>query len=168
MGGLALLNPGRYQVTFVAQDWFQFLIPALIAIPAIALFQGLVYAYLLQGLGLLIRQPVWLAITIALTTGLLSQLGQPASVIIGMIAISTAWLMVWIVLQNQGIELLLGLCMAQSALSLLVLTSPDAPAAFPALLLRVDPIPDLAAIITRLMTMALFYGICLGLPWQRR
>ncbi|NJN20606.1 MAG: hypothetical protein HC812_04650 [Leptolyngbya sp. RL_3_1] len=167
IGALALLSPGRYQVTFVAQDWFQFLIPALIAIPAIALFQGLVYAYLLQGLGLLIHKPTRLAIVMALIQGLSSQIGQPPNILVFASVIALAGFVAWIVLENQGIELFLGICIARLALMFLVLRSPDAPAPFPTVLQRTDAGLDLIGVITLLVTMALFYGICLGWPWQR-
>ncbi len=168
IGGVALLEPDRYQVTFVAQDWFLFLIPALIVIPAITLFQGLVYAYLLQGLGLLIRKPARLTIAIALLSGLFSLLGQPSMPSVALMTTGFTGFMVWIVLQNQGLELLLGLMAAMNGLQFLVLKLPDAPGPFPTILQRVEATPDLTSRITLLITTALFYGICLDWPWQRQ
>lgn len=168
IGGLTLLEPDRYQVTFVAQDWFLFLIPALVTIPIMALFQGLVYAYVLQGIGLLIRRPVRLALALALIQGLLSQMGSPPNTLVFISTIALAGFWALIVLQNQSIELFLGIFMARLALVFLVLRSPDAPAPFPTMLQRTDSRLDVVGVITLVVTMALFYGICCGLPWQRR
>jgi hypothetical protein len=127
----------------------------------------LVYAYLLQGLGLLIRKPARLAISLALIQGLLSQLGQPPNALMLVSAIALAWFIAWIVLQHQGIELFVGIGIARLVLAMLILRSPDAPAPFPTVLQRTDASFDAAGAVVLWVTMILFYGICFGLPWRR-
>lgn len=168
IGALSLLDPGRYKVVFIAENWLRFLFPTLIAIPSKTLLFGIIYAYPLQGLGLLIRKPARLAIAFAVIAGLFSQLGQPFSIASLVISICTVYFLVLVVLKNQGLEFLLGLFISSNGLELLMLGSPDDSPVLPTMLQRVDAAPDLTGKVTLLLTMALFYGICFGLPWQRR
>ena len=170
IGWLAWIDRDRYLLQFSA-GWLWRWLPTLIAVPLAALMPSLVYGYLLQGLGLLIPRPSRL---IAIVVGLIGCISiaaspTPPSVMDWAASVITAAFMVWIVLQDQGLELFIGMQAANWLIKVQIVSAPDVPPFFPPLMTLQAAETTGLGFVTWLMRLGLFYAICfLWLPRRNR
>ncbi|MEM1290161.1 MAG: hypothetical protein AAGH67_01610 [Cyanobacteria bacterium P01_H01_bin.162] len=146
----------------VTSGWLWRWIPTLLVMPLLALMPSLVYGYLLQGLGLLISRPVRLTAVVAVLIGLFNVVSSPTPPTVwdwgfGLI---TVGFFVWIILQDRGLELLIGLQAANMLVTLQIVRSPDTTPTFPALLTRNAGGSSWLDFIVWLLGLGLFYAIC--------
>jgi len=171
LGVLVLVDRDRYVFT-VTPQWLDFVIPVLIAIPLIVLMSSLVYGYLLQGLGLLVRRPVRLTATVALMLGglgLVSSTQPDINALDVMAAFISAGFGVWIVLRNNGMELFMGIQATNLIIQLLLVRSPDETPAFPTLLTLTTTATSPLNFGVWMVDLALFYAVCfVWFPGRRR
>lgn len=174
--GLMLLNIGllawadrdRYTLQFTT-GWLWRWVPTLLTVPFAALMPSLVYGYLLQGLGLLIPRPIRLTAVVAVLAGLIAVVSQPTAptAIDWATTVITAAFMVWMILQDQGLELFLGIQAASWLVQTQLVSAPDVAPFFPALLTLQSSETTWLGFITWLARLGLFYAICL-LWWPRQ
>ncbi|NEQ44455.1 MAG: hypothetical protein F6K00_13210 [Leptolyngbya sp. SIOISBB] len=166
IGLLAAFDRDRYTVQFTT-GWLWRWGPTLLVMPVAALMPSMVYGYYLQGLGLLIPQPLRLTAVVAVLIGLGQVVSYPTSPTLWDwgFAYVTAGFSVWIILQDQGLELFIGMQAANWLTRLQIVRLPDATPTFPTLLTRhVGDHTGLTFIIW-LVGLALFYAVCFyGLP----
>jgi hypothetical protein len=121
---LALVDPYRY--TFLHPDaswWLQALLFLLVS-PLIAIAWGALSGYLLQAAGLLFTQPLWVAILWGLAFGFLDfASGRPQHQVV-FTGLYQA-VLVWVALQDNGVELLMGSSIAWRITGLLVAVPND-------------------------------------------
>lgn len=159
------LNPARYNLVFDAANWFSW---ALTAVPMImiagTLAALLLYGYLLQGLSLLVRQPMRLLIIWSLIIGTLLSIQSPAYWLL--ITLRQAFYL-WIIYKDDGLSLFLGLGFADSLLSNLIfgLNIPDlSTSKSPAVFHVAEPLSPIYGILITIILNALFYFICFKKP----
>ena len=157
----AVFDRDRYTVQ-VTSGWLWRWIPTLLVMPLLALVPGLVYGYLLQGLGLLIPRPVRLTAVMAVLIGLFNVVSSPTPPTVwdwgfGLI---TVGFFVWIILQDRGLELFIGLPAANALVRLQLVRSPDTTPTFPALLTRNGVESAWLDFVIWLVILGLFYAIC--------
>jgi hypothetical protein len=115
-------------------------------------------AYLLQGLGLLIRNPLILTIVWGCLLG-----GRYFDSWI--ISILNAMFVIWIVIKDNRIELAIGIGLAHNLFRLLITIPDDNEIKFPTILEANFMPPLLPTLLTYLLRAGLFYLICFG--WRR-
>ena len=157
----AVFDRDRYTVQ-VTSGWLWRWIPTLLVMPLLALMPSLVYGYLLQGLGLLIPRPVRLTAVMAVLIGLFNVVSSPTPPTVwdwgfGLI---TVGFFVWTILQDRGLELLIGLQAANMLVTLQIVRSPDTTPTFPALLIRNAGGSSWLDFFVWLLGLGLFYAIC--------
>ncbi|MEL6399354.1 MAG: hypothetical protein AAFO87_04295 [Cyanobacteria bacterium J06607_6] len=157
----AVFDRDRYTIQ-VTVGWLWRWLPTLLVMSLVALMPSLVYGYLLQGLGLLIPRPVRLTAVVAVLIGLFNVVSSPTPPTIwdwgfGLI---TAGFFVWIILQDRGLELFIGLQAANALVRLQLVRSPDTTPTFPALLTRNAGASSWLDFIVWLLGLGLFYAIC--------
>lgn len=161
IGWLAALDRDRYTVQFTT-GWLWRWGPTLLVMPVAALMPSMVYGYCLQGLGLLIPQPLRLTAVVAVLIGLGQMVSYPTSPTLWDwgFAFVTAGFSVWIILQDQGLELFIGMQAANWLTRLQIVRLPDATPTFPTLLTRQVSDNTGLTFITWLVGLALFYVVC--------
>ena len=157
----AVFDRDRYTVQ-VTSGWLWRWIPTLLVMPLLALVPGLVYGYLLQGLGLLIPRSVRLTAVMAVLVGLFNVVSSPTppTVCDWGFGLITVGFFVWIILQDRGLELFIGLPAANALVRLQLVRSPDTTPTFPALLTRNGVESAWLDFVIWLVILGLFYAIC--------
>jgi hypothetical protein len=156
-----LISPSRYSLTFNISEWLPFTLLALIFAPILSLARILfIYGYLLQAVGLLIRNPVILSIVWGLVLGSLSiNLKMP---IYWILSVAASTFITWIVIKDNRIELVIGIDISVSLISLLFISSPDSSIKAPTVF-KVADVPDfLPLLVSYVLRSGFFYFICFG------
>ncbi|MEO0869920.1 MAG: hypothetical protein AAFY17_16085, partial [Cyanobacteria bacterium J06642_11] len=161
-----LINPARYNFTFVASAWVPWAIAASFCLPILALTAVLLsYGYLLQGLSLLIRRPVWLLTLWSLLLGLLSAIDGPQQWLVSTLMMLFFSLVVY---QDDGLELLLGLLIANTWIQTLIIGVSDGlidnPDGFqlPTVFTLTSLLPPVVNFLIAVAKFGAFYLICFG------
>jgi hypothetical protein len=166
-----LIAPSRYILHFNASEWLPFTLLSLVFAPIFALSVVLFYAYLLQGIGLLIRSPLLLSIVCGLIFSLIDGslyhafiASEPESLISWFTTVVIWTFMAWVIIKDNGIELMLGWNTAV-ILIFLVWASVDDSDVFnpPTIFKATEPLLPLYYLVTVLLHMGLFYYICFGI-----
>lgn len=156
-----LISPSRYSLTFNISEWLPFTLLVLIFAPILSLVRILfLYAYLLQAVGLLIRHPLLLSIVWGLVLASLSiDLKMP---IYWILSFAYATFMTWIVIKDNRIELVIGINIAVSLISLVFISYPDSLIKAPTVF-KVADVPDfLPVLVSFVFRAGFFYFICFG------
>lgn len=159
-----LINPSRYIFSFNASEWLPFTLLSLVFAPIVALSSTLIFAYLIQGTGLLIQSPLLLSISWGLIMGILSYVSEPETPLYWFISIAVFIFFIWVIIKNNGIELIWGLFITINLTSLVWFSLDDsgilnAPTIFKA----TEPAPPLHSLLSILFIYSLFYYICFGI-----
>jgi uncharacterized protein len=158
-----LVNPSRYLLTFNFSEWLplallNMVLSSIYAFATVLFF----YAYLLQGVGLLVRHPFPLVGGWGLIIGTLSiapELGPYAWV--NSVLYST--FITWIVIKDRRPELAIGLVAANVLPSFIFVDFVDAQFPLPTIFKVANMAPPLPLLFTFIFRMGLFYLICFGL-----
>ena len=156
-----LIFPSRYSLTFNISEWLPFTLLVLIFAPILSLVRILfLYADLLQAVGLLIRHPLLLSIVWGLVLASLSiDLKMP---IYWILSFAYATFMTWIVIKDNRIELVIGINIAVSLISLVFISYPDSLIKAPTVF-KVADVPDfLPVLVSFVFRAGFFYFICFG------
>ncbi|MDX2228744.1 MAG: CPBP family glutamic-type intramembrane protease [Leptolyngbyaceae cyanobacterium bins.349] len=158
-----LYNPAAFVWNFQPSAWFIFLPWALLLTPIQTsteefLFRG----YLLQGLGLLSRQPILLTLMTSLPFAI-AHFGNPemarGAVWIGLTYLLMAAFLTLTTLQEDRLELALGIHAANNLFLVLIVNTPDAALPTPALVLQQAPTNPPFTFVALLIAIAIFYGV---------
>jgi uncharacterized protein len=158
-----LIIPSRYSLTFNLAEWLPSATWGLILLPITACARAiLIYAYLLQGMGLVIRRPLILTIVWGFLLGSFqTDFKMPSFWIFNVIA---AMFTTWIIIKDDRLELAMGMAIANTFYSLFVGFS-DSTIKLPAVFQVSDDPLLLPSLLTYLIRASLFYLICFG--WRR-
>jgi uncharacterized protein len=155
-----LISPSRYSLTFNISEWLPFTLLVLIFVPILSLAVCLLYAYMLQALGLLIRHPLLLSIVWGLILGSLAiDLKMP---IYWILSVASSMFMTWIVIKDNRIELVIGINIAVSLISLLFISSSDSLIKAPTIFKVADFSDFLPVFVSYVLRAGFFYFICFG------
>jgi uncharacterized protein len=121
----SIVMPSRYVFSFNPYEWFPYALLALICLPIFTLVRHLtLYAYLLQGMGLWLRNPYYLAIVWGLCLSLTGGLIHP---LIWLNNFASVAMICWIVLKKEcRQELVIGFTCADLFIRILFLKNLDA------------------------------------------
>jgi len=159
-----LITPSRYILSFNASEWLPFALLSLLFAPILALFSVLFCAYLLQGLGLLIRAPLLLLIVWGLIFRSLSYTAKPESLISWFTSVVFGIFLAWVIIKDNGIELMLGSGTASELINLVWASFDDSNSLNPPTIFKAtEPILPLYYLVAVLLDMGLFYYICFGI-----
>lgn len=158
----AWLYPGRYQFTFMPAEFLAFLVVGLALIPIQSGTEELLFrGYILQSLGLKVRNPVILSIMNGLFFWL-PHLGNPEVEVdfwlVSSMYVTLGIFFTAITLRSQGLELALGAHIANNLFMTVVASYPAGalPASAFFTVTTLDPVYGLASL---LVSALLFYGI---------
>jgi uncharacterized protein len=158
-----LIIPSRYSLTFNLAEWLPFAAWGLILLPVstCAIFI-LINAYLLQGMGLVIRRPLILTIVWGFLLGSFqADFKTPGSWIFKVIAVMFT---TWIIIKDDRLELAMGMAITNVFYTLFIDFS-DSKIKLPVVFqISGDPLL-LPSLLTYLIRAGLFYLICFG--WRR-
>lgn len=158
-----LIIPSRYSLTFNLAEWLPVAGWGLILSPIMACARViLIFAYLLQGMGLLIRRPLILAIVWGFLLGsLLTDFKMPNFWIVGVVSIM---FMTWIIIKDDRLELAIGMSIADVFYRFFLGFS-DSPIKLPVFFEAHRTNFVLPTLLTYLIQASLFYLLCFG--WRR-
>jgi uncharacterized protein len=158
-----LIIPSRYSLTFNLSEWLPFAAWGLILLPIFICTRViLINAYLLQGMGLVIRRPLILTIVWGFLLGSFqTNFKMPSFWIFNVIA---AMFTTWIIIKDDRLELAMGMAIANTFYSLFIGFS-DSTIKLPAVFQVSDDPLLLPSLLTYLIRASLFYLICFG--WRR-
>lgn len=162
-----LLIPSRFSFHSHSQEWLPFGLLAGVCVPLISLSRVLfVYGYLLQAIGLLIRKPLVLALVFGVAVGALSNQTYFGISFYWLVGIFAASFTSWIVLKDNGIELALGIDLAVSFSSLLLINNPRALFASPSLFKvnEVVALPESLVLVANVLMAVVFYWVVFHKP----
>ncbi|MEM1241253.1 MAG: hypothetical protein AAGI45_15550 [Cyanobacteria bacterium P01_H01_bin.26] len=164
---LAIIYPQRYVWTFNWSDWWPFSLWSAMAL----LIQGTAlvffYGYSLQAFGGLIRQPVLMSAVWSVSLGLLSLIGNQTLGFEWIVRIVDGWLLVWLVLKDDRLELAIGIFLATAMMAWIIGGAPSSWMQFPGFFKFADPAADTIGQLGALLRYCLFlYPICFG--WSSR
>lgn len=159
---LYLIFPSHFSLTFNMSEWLPFALLALVVSPIFALSQALLlYAYPIQGLGLLSQNPLFLSISWGFIIGTISVVGEATRYWIFYIVYSA--FITWIAIKDNRLELAIGLLIADFLYSHLFIGLYDSVIQAPTVFKYADSafslLPILAVYVFR---ASLFYFICFG------
>lgn len=160
---LALVQPQRYVWVFRWNEWWPVLLWAPLILLAVGAATSLLYAYIIQGLGLFIRRPVRLAMIWGVSAGLISTISDNVLGIEQVLDAIMALFLVWLVLKDDRLELLMGIFTANIAMGFLAETT-SSTLKIPGLFRFANATPDAVAWICSLIQIVLFYLLCFGWP----
>lgn len=166
-GVLSLLQPGNYQFSFNLERSLPYFLVALILIPLQTSTEELIFrGYLPQSLGLL-TSGIWLpwivpAIVFGLLHGMNPEVGLYGMALMLPSYILMGLLLGWITLRSQGLELALGLHLANNLYAGLMVTFPGSSLTSPAIF-SIREFDVLAATVGLLVSMAVYLGVAYGL-----
>jgi len=160
------LHPASFVITFDPAQWFLLLPLALLLTPIQTsaeefLFRG----YLLQGLGLLTRQPLVLMGMISLpfaSAHFANPEMQRGAVWMALLYFSVSVFLVMLTLTDNRLELALGVHAANNLFGILIANTKDSAVPTPALLTQDSPNDPRGMLLAFLITAALFYSIVFG------
>ncbi|MDX2239736.1 MAG: CPBP family intramembrane glutamic endopeptidase [Leptolyngbyaceae cyanobacterium bins.302] len=158
-----LYNPGTFIWNFQPSAWLSFLPWAIVFTPLQTSTEELLFrGYLLQGLGLVIRQPVVLTLVSSLPFAI-AHFSNPemarGAVWIGL----TYWLMgiflTLITLRDNRLELALGVHAANNLFVVLMVNTQDSALPTPALIIQQTPSDPRFTLAVLVVAIAVFYGL---------
>ncbi len=159
-----LIAPSRYILSFNASEWLPFTLLSLIFAPVSALLIVLILAYLLQGIGLLIRSPLLLLIVWGLIFGSLSYASKPETLFYWFTSIAFGIFLAWVIIKDNGIELLWGWFTASLLYNLVWFSLDDSDVLnAPTIFKATEPDLSVYNLVTALLELGLFYYICFGI-----
>jgi membrane protease YdiL (CAAX protease family) len=165
-----LYNRVAFTWNFHPAVWFIFLPWALLLTPIQTATEELLFrGYLLQGLGLLIRQPLVLTLIASLPFAI-AHFGNPEmSRGTAWIALTYLWMAIFltlITLKDNRLELALGIHAANNLFIVLVVNTRDSALPTPALIIQQIPTDPRFTLIAMLITTATFYGLVFRRQWR--
>lgn len=157
-----LLQPDAFIWNFQPADWLAFLPWALVLTPIQTSAEELLFrGYMLQGLGLIVRQPLALTLIASLPFAI-AHWGNPemmrGSEWIGLSYLVMAIFLTVITLQDNRLELALGVHAANNLFIVLLVNTPDSALPSPALLLQHTPADPRFTFVSLLVAITIFYG----------
>jgi uncharacterized protein len=156
------INPARYTFVFNPSEWLPLALFSLALLPIISFAGSLLLAYLMQGLGLVVRKPLFLLIAIAC----ISCLG--AKTIDGLIIkMLSSTFIVWIVLKDNRLELATGLIASGQLISMIFIGNPNLGLKLPTIIKIPNTSVPLISLASLLLTNSLFYYICFVISKNR-
>jgi uncharacterized protein len=157
----SIIMPTRYVLTFNFYEWFPYALLALICVPIFALVQHLTfYAYLLQGIGLLLPNASYLAIAWGL---FLSLTKGPSHPLIWLISFANSVMVCWIILKKENRqELAIGFTFADTFARTLLFRSFDASPYMPTIFTFYGSTTTLLGPVIYLVALGLFYYVLFG------
>ena len=154
-----LINPSRYTVTFNGTEQISYSLFAILFLPIISSVEALLYGYILQGLGLVIRKTPLLLITFSLISCISAKTIDDC-IMRSLMAI----FMAWIVLKDNRTELLIGILAASTLISTIIISTVGSQFNLPTIIKIPDSNSPLALrLVGFLLSSSLFYYICFGL-----
>jgi uncharacterized protein len=160
------LFPHRFTWNVHPLQWLMFLPMALILTPIQTSAEEFLFrSYLMQGLGLLIRRPLLLAIAVSLPFALVHFTNPEMSrgvVWIGLTYFALAMFLALITLQDDRLELALGVHAANNLFIVLLVNTKDSALQSPALILQTIPTDPRITLIALLLMIAVFSWIFFG------
>lgn len=155
-----LFSPSCYSLSFSLQDWLPFALVSLIALPMMSVSLGLLYSYLLQGLSLVIQTPIFLIITWGIVRGSMSfNLEMPSAYFF---AVINAMLIAWIIIKDNKMELVIGMSIGGSLISLLFISPANSSFEHPTIFKMIDSTSFWHELISYTIVVALFLYFCFG------
>lgn len=160
---LAVLNPLNYQWSFDAKSFFLFLLPALILVPIQTSTEELIFrGYLIQWMGRYSRK-MWLPLLAPSVVFMLMHFLNPEVEAYGFwltmpMYFGIGLLMSWITLKTGGLEMALGLHLANNLYASLIVTFPSTALPSPALF-SIQTYEPVAALVQQVTVMAVYLGI---------
>ena len=164
----AVVFPGRYTLTFDLRRWLPFAVMALVLVPIQAASEELfLRGYVLQGLGLLTRRPLLLALGSGLPFALLHfanpEVGQNFWLVMGYYFLFALG-MAFITLRDNSLELAIGAHIGHNLFGMLLATFEGSALETPAILTAdgFNPLFNFGGII---VVLSLFY-VLIFKPWR--
>ncbi|MFK8185171.1 MAG: lysostaphin resistance A-like protein [Phormidesmis sp.] len=166
--GLAIAdNPSHYSFNFDWQEWSLLLILSVCLVPIQTSAEELLFrGYLMQGLRLLTKHPLWLMSLTGLAFAI-PHFGNPemarGDFIWGALDYFT-WGVIFamVTLKDNGLELALGMHAANNLFVYLFVTTPDSAVSSPALFVYEQPIDPSFGFLGLLIEGAIFYAVFFG------
>lgn len=160
------LKPQDFVWSFHSANWLAFLPIALVLTPIQTSAEELLFrGYLLQGLGLIVRQPVVLALVSSLPFALV-HFGNPemqrGAGWVGMTYFALAVFLGLITLKDNRLELALGVHAANNLFIVLLVNSTDSVLRSPAILTQTTPTDPRVTFISLLIAIVVFYYLFFG------
>jgi membrane protease YdiL (CAAX protease family) len=159
-------SPDSFTWNFHPLQWLIFLPVALILTPIQTSAEEFLFrSYFMQGLSLWIRQPVILAIAVSLPFALV-HFGNPemsrGALWIGLTYFALAVFLALITLQDDRLELALGVHAANNLFIVLLVNTKDSALQSPSILLQTIPTDPRITLVALLVMIGVFYGIFVG------
>jgi len=160
------ISPQNFTWNFQPFQWLSFLPIALILTPIQTSAEEFLFrSYLMQGLGLLIRQPVLLAIAASLPFALVHfsnpEMGRGA-LWIGLTYFTLALFLALITLKDDRLELALGVHAANNLFIVLLVNTQDSALQSPSIFLQTVPTDPRITLVALLVMMGAFYWVFFG------
>lgn len=167
-----LYDRSAFVWNFQPFSWLSFLPWALVFTPIQTSAEEILFrGYLLQGLGLFVRQPFVLTLIASLPFAI-AHFENPemarGSVWIGLTYFLLAVFLTLITLWDNRLELALGVHAANNLFVLLVVNTQDSVLPTPAVFIQQFPIDPRFTFLSMLITTSVFYGVVAGLKRLRR
>jgi uncharacterized protein len=156
------INPTRYTFGFNHSEWLPLALLSLAIVPLTSFTASLLLAYLLQGLGIFARKPLFLLIAFALISCLGAQ-----SIDSLIVRILNATFIVWIVLKDNRFELATGLIASGHLISTILISSPSSALKLPTIIRISETNVPLINVASLLLMNSLFYYFCFHLSKNR-
>ncbi len=159
---LAILNPANYRWSFDAKSFFLFLLPALILVPIQTSTEELVFrGYLTQWAGRYSRR-MWLPLLVPSIVFMSMHALNPEVEAYGFwltmpMYLGIGLLMAWVTLKTGGLEMALGLHLANNLYATLIVTFPNTALPSPAFF-SIQTYEPVAALIQQVIVMAVYLG----------
>jgi uncharacterized protein len=157
-----IINPTRYTFVFNPSEWLPLALFSLAIIPILSFGSSLLYAYLLQGLGLLVRKQIFLLILFALIFCLGAKTIDDF-----IIRILNLTFIAWIVLKDNRFELVTGLIASNQIISMIFINSSSSASKLPTIIRISDDCMLLFCLLSLLLKNSLFYYICFHISKNR-
>ncbi len=162
------LQPQAFRWSFYPVRWLLFLPIALLLTPLQTSAEELLFrGYLLQGLGLIVRQPLLLTIAASLPFALIHFANSEMErqpVWIGLTYFALAVFLTVITLKSDRLELALGVHAANNLFIVLFVNSADSTLQTPAIITQIIPTDPRITFVATLIVMAVFYLVFFGKP----
>jgi uncharacterized protein len=161
-----MLNPQGFSWNFEPIQWFTFLPVALLLTPIQTSAEELFFrGYLLQGWGLIVRQPILLTLVASLPFALV-HFGNPemdrGAIWIALTYVGLAIFLTAITLRDNGLELALGVHAANNLFIVLFVNAQDSALRSPALILQTIPTEPPITFLSLLLSAIAFCWIVFG------
>ncbi len=163
---LAIIHPQRYVWTFDWAEWWPIALWSATFYIIGATFIIFFYSYTLQAIGSFIHKPILVSVVWSISGGLFYLSSDEPSGL-WLVGVIVYWLIAWLTLKDDRLELVIGIMLANAAIDWLVATPPGSLIQLPGFFTLANPAPDMVSLLTFLIQNALFlYPICFG--WSSR